>query len=132
MSSALLTNFDGISVAIVDDDPRVRLVLEVALRDLNVSCLVFDNAFDLLRSFEKASPLCIFLDFILPQMTGLECVRSLRDQGYSRPVFMFSALYDPQLREQSLDAGADDFFLKSDFLRNLPSVLTRVRMCINA
>ena len=126
MSSSLLTNFDGLSAAIVDDDPRVRLVLEAALRDLNVTYLIFDNAFDLLRSLEQTSPACIFLDFILPQMTGLECVRSLRDQGYSKPVFIFSALYDLQLREQSLDAGADDFFLKADFFRDLPSILKRV------
>ena len=78
MSSVLLTNFDGLSVAIVDDDPRVRLVLEAALRDLNVTCFIFDNTFDLLRSLEQTSPSCVFLDFILPQMTGLECVRSLR------------------------------------------------------
>ena len=132
MSSVLSTNFDGLSAVFVDDDPRVRLVLEAALRDLNVSYVIFDDAFDLLRGLQQVSPSCIFLDFILPQMNGLECVRSLRAQGYSKPVFVFSALYDPELREQSLDAGADDFFLKSDLLENLPSVLTRVRMCIDA
>lgn len=126
MSFVFSPNTDGFVIAIVDDDPRVRLVLQAALHDLNVSSVIFDNAFDLLRSLKQLKPSCVFLDFILPQMTGLECVRSLRDKGYSEPVFMFSSLYDSELREQSLDAGADDFFLKADFFRDLPSILKRV------
>lgn len=126
MSSVSSANADDLVIAIVDDDPRVRLVLQAVLHDLNVSSVIFDNGYDLLRSLKQATPSCVFLDFILPQMTGLECVKSLRDQGYSKPVFMFSALYDAELREQSLDAGADDFFLKADFLRDFPSILRRV------
>ena len=126
MSSVSSANADDLVIAIVDVDPRVRLVLQAVLHDLNVSSVIFDNGYDLLRSLKQATPSCVFLDFILPQMTGLECVKSLRDQGYSKPVFMFSALYDAELREQSLDAGADDFFLKADFLRDFPSILRRV------
>lgn len=126
MSSVFSANADDLVIAIVDDDPRVRVVLKAVLHDLNVSSVIFDNGYDLLRSLKQATPSCVFLDFILPQMTGLECVKSLRDQGYSKPVFMFSALYDAELREQSLDAGADDFFLKADFLRDFPSILRRV------
>lgn len=126
MSSVSSANADDLVIAIVDDDPRVRVVLQAVLHDLNVSSVIFDNGYDLLRSLKQATPSCVFLDFILPQMTGLECVKSLRDQGYSKPVFMFSALYDAELREQSLDAGADDFFLKADFLRDFPSILRRV------
>lgn len=126
MSSVSSANSDDLVITIVDDDPRVRVVLQAVLHDLNVSSVIFDNGYDLLRSLKQATPSCVFLDFILPQMTGLECVKSLRDQGYSKPVFMFSALYDAELREQSLDAGADDFFLKADFLRDFPSILRRV------
>ena len=126
MSSVFSANADDLVIAIVDDDPRVRVVLQAVLHDLNVSSVIFDNGYDLLRSLKQATPSCVFLDFILPQMTGLECVKSLRDQGYSKPVFMFSALYDAELREQSLDAGADDFFLKADFLKDFPSILRRV------
>ena len=126
MSSVSSANADDLVIAIVDVDPRVRLLLQAVLHDLNVSSVIFDNGYDLLRSLKQATPSCVFLDFILPQMTGLECVKSLRDQGYSKPVFMFSALYDAELREQSLDAGADDFFLKADFLRDFPSILRRV------
>lgn len=126
MSSVSSANSDDLVIAIVDDDPRVRVVLKAVLHDLNVSSVIFDNGYDLLRSLKQATPSCVFLDFILPQMTGLECVKSLRDQGYLKPVFMFSALYDAELREQSLDAGADDFFLKADFLKDFPSILRRV------
>ena len=126
MSSVSSANSDDLVIAIVDDDPRVRVVLQAVLHDLNVSSVIFDNGYDLLRSLKQATPSCVFLDYILPQMTGLECVKSLRDQGYSKPVFMFSALYDAELREQSLDAGADDFFLKADFLKDFPSILRRV------
>jgi len=126
MSSVSLVDFEGLSVVIVDDDPKVRSVLKALLIDLNVSVIFFDNAFDFLRNIDRCESSLIFLDLILPQMTGIECVRCLRDKGYSKPVFIFSALYDLTLREQSLDAGADDFFLKADFFRDLPTILTRV------
>ena len=127
MSSILPIDCEGLSVVIVDDDPRIRALLKAELSDFNVTAVFFDNAFDLLRDFERYEPSCIFLDLILPQMTGIECISSLRDKGYAKPAFIFSALYDSTLREQSLRAGADDFFLKADFFKDLGSILMRVR-----
>ena len=111
-------------VLFADDDPRMRTLLTAELDDLNIPSISFDNAFDLLRDFQQYSPSFVFLDLLLPQMTGVECVKRLRMSGYKKPVFIVSALYDSGYRQKAFDAGADDFFLKSDFFRRLRFILS--------
>ena len=53
MSSILPVDCEGLSVVILDDDPRIRALLKAQLSDFNVTAGFFDNAFDLLRDFER-------------------------------------------------------------------------------
>ena len=113
-------------VLAVDDDPRMRSALQAEFDDLSINSLLFDNAFDLLRAFPNHSPSCIFLDLILPQMNGIECLKQLRRLGCKAPIVIFTALYDPEMRQEALDSGADRFLLKADFFKELPSILEGV------
>jgi len=117
---------ESASVMVVDDDPRMRSALEAEFEDMDISSSLFDNAFDLLRAFcDHQPPSCIFLDLILPQMNGIECAKQLRSLGYTNPIIIFSALYDPEMRQKALDSGANDYLLKADFFKNLPLILQR-------
>lgn len=110
----------------VDDDPRMRSALQAEFDDLSINSLLFDNAFDLLRSYPSHSPSFIFLDLILPQMNGIECLKRLRSLGYNKSIIIFTALYDPEMRREALESGADKFLLKADFFKELPAILEGV------
>lgn len=66
----------------------------------------------------------LILDWMLPERSGLEICRSLRQQGKSTPVLFLTAKDTLDDRVQGLDAGADDYLVKPFELREL---LARVR-----
>ncbi len=66
----------------------------------------------------------IILDVMLPDMTGFELCRKLREAGNFTPVLMLTALDSTQDRVTGLEVGADDYLVKPFELTEL---LARVR-----
>jgi two-component system OmpR family response regulator len=54
----------------------------------------------------------VILDRMLPDLTGVEVVRRLREAGVAAPVLMLSALGRAENRVEGLDAGVDDYMAK--------------------
>lgn len=86
---------------------------------------------DVSHSGEEGSKLAIaghydllILDWMLPQISGLEICRRLRSQGDATPVLFLTAKDTLDDRVEGLDAGADDYLIKPFELREL---LARVR-----
>ncbi len=66
----------------------------------------------------------IILDVMLPDMTGFELCRKLRESGNFTPVLMLTALDSTTDRVTGLEVGADDYLIKPFDLNEL---LARVR-----
>lgn len=66
----------------------------------------------------------MILDWMLPEMSGLEICREVRSQGTQTPVMFLTAKDTLDDRVEGLDAGADDYLVKPFELREL---LARVR-----
>ena len=60
----------------------------------------------------KPSYDCIVLDIMLPKMSGLEILRTIRTRGVKTPVIMLSALNEVDDKIRGLDCGADDYLAK--------------------
>ena len=54
----------------------------------------------------------VILDVMLPDRTGLDFSRSLRQAGYAGPILMLTALGTTKDKVRGLDAGADDYLTK--------------------
>ena len=71
----------------------------------------------------------LVLDVMLPDMTGIELCRSLRESGIFTPVLMLTALDSTEDRVRGLEAGADDYVAKpfalSELLARVRSLLRR-------
>jgi len=52
------------------------------------------------------------IDVMLPEMTGFEICRRIREQGLSLPVLLLTARDAVEDRVKGLDAGADDYLIK--------------------
>ncbi|HEX5184291.1 MAG TPA: response regulator transcription factor [Allosphingosinicella sp.] len=114
----------GLTLLYVEDDPRmaeavVRATAEAGHRlDWTAS-----GADGLARA--AAGPFdVIILDRMLPDMSGMEIVKRLREAGVAAPVLMLSALGRAENRIEGLDAGADDYMAKPF---DPPELLARVR-----
>lgn len=54
----------------------------------------------------------IILDIMLPGMSGLEILRSIRDAGKNVPILLLTAKDDTKDKVQGLNMGADDYLVK--------------------
>lgn len=55
---------------------------------------------------------CIVLDIMLPQLSGLEILKTIRHRGIKTPVIMLSALSEVEDKVRGLESGADDYLAK--------------------
>ncbi len=54
----------------------------------------------------------IVLDLMLPERDGLDVLRSLRSDGFTKPILILTARDGVEDRVQGLDSGADDYLAK--------------------
>ena len=112
-------------MAIVDDDPRIQELLGAELTDLNQPHCRYSSADALLSDINNSQPALIFLDVLMPGMNGMECLKQLRQKGYSGAVVMFSALNDGELQQQAEQAGANGWVLKAALFDDVETILRR-------
>lgn len=55
---------------------------------------------------------CLVLDIMLPKLSGLEILQTVRRRGINTPVIMLSALAEVDDKVHALEAGADDYLAK--------------------
>jgi DNA-binding response OmpR family regulator len=95
-------------------------------RDLEAEGYILFHAADglqALRLFQQHQPDIVILDWMLPQMDGLEVLRQIRTQS-PVPVLMLTARSDEFDRVLGLEVGADDYLVKPFSMREL---IARVR-----
>src|SRR5579884_3231936 len=114
----------GMDVLVVEDDPRIARVVERALTDKGHKVEVAFDGLSGLTSAERGTHDLVVLDWMLPEMDGLEVARELRRQRVRTPILMLTARDAVPDRVRGLDAGADDYLVKPFALDEL---LARVR-----
>ena len=67
----------------------------------------------------------IILDVMLPDQNGIDAARHIRQDGYSGPLLMLTALGGTKDKIRGLDAGADDYLTKPFSPRDLVARLPR-------
>lgn len=102
----------GVRILIVEDEPRLREMMERTLRREGYEVdAVGDGAEGCDRAAAGAHDL-ILLDVMLPTMSGLEISMRLRRKGVRTPILMLTARDAVDDRVAGLDAGADDYLVK--------------------
>ena len=99
-------------VLVVEDDPKLAAVLRQGLKEHGFAV---DVARDGNRGLEMALATAydaILLDVMLPEKSGFDLLRQLRDRGRTAPVLMLSARSAVDDRVRGLDLGADDYLAK--------------------
>jgi DNA-binding response OmpR family regulator len=112
-------------VAVVDDDPRIRTLLQEELEDEGIDANLCASGLELFQLLESQTIDLIFLDLMMPEMDGMECLRRLREIDYQGRVVLVTALNDDSKRREAMEAGSDDYILKPDLFDRLPILLQR-------
>jgi len=98
-------------VLVIDDEPPIRKLLRMGLSTQGYEILEAPNgktALDLLTQ----NPDLIILDLGLPDIQGIELLRTIRSRNDSVPIVILSSRGDEAGKVRALDLGADDFVTK--------------------
>ena len=99
------------TILIVDDEPLIRRLLRVSLDAAGYEVNEADNGRLCLTKVATHAPDAIILDLGLPDLSGLEVLRQLREWTQV-PVLVLTVLKAKSDKVAALDAGADDYLTK--------------------
>ena len=99
------------TILIVDDEPRIRLVVRGALDEDDMRILEAATGHDAITRAQAERPDLVILDLGLPDMTGLAVCERLRDTT-GAPILVLSARHSEDEKALLLDHGADDYVTK--------------------
>jgi two-component system, OmpR family, phosphate regulon response regulator OmpR len=102
---------DAAHILIVDDDKRIRELLNRYLMEQGFRITVAGDAKEARRKLESLDFDLIIMDVMMPGETGLSLTKSLRDR-HNVPIIMLTALAESSSRIDGLEAGADDYLAK--------------------
>lgn len=102
-------------ILLVDDESDLLQTLAYSLQKEGFLTKLAETGADAIaRASEAPVPDLIILDLMLPDMTGLDVCRTLRQKESTRevPVVMLTARGEEQARVSGFEAGADDYVVK--------------------
>jgi two-component system, LuxR family, response regulator FixJ len=100
------------AVYVIDDDDAVRESLEFLLRSANFKVTTFDSAAAFLRSLPQIPFGCIITDVRMPDLSGIDLLRRLKDLNIRMPVIVVTGQGDVPIAVEAMKLGAADFFEK--------------------
>jgi two-component system phosphate regulon response regulator PhoB len=101
-------------VLIVEDEPAQREVLAYNLQAQGFAVRQADNGEEALLMVTEDMPDLIVLDWMLPNVSGIEVCRRLKTRSETRalPIIMLSARSEEVDLVRGLETGADDYMVK--------------------
>ena len=118
-----LARSPGTQVLVVDDEPRIRRFVRVALEQNGWDVLDAANGADAVDVAREQNPDLILLDINLPDLDDFEVLGRIREFA-DTPVIMLTGRDSEADRVTGLDLGADDYVVKPFGVREL---MARVR-----
>ena len=105
---------DQPTVLLVEDEPAQREVLAYNLEAEGFTVARAENGEEALMLVDEVGPDLIVLDWMLPNVSGIEVCRRLKTRAETRdvPIIMLSARSEEVDRVRGLETGADDYVIK--------------------
>lgn len=99
-------------ILVVEDEPKLNELIVKKLKSQGYSVDACLNGRDALDYFSCAEYDVVVLDIMLPGISGLEILRTIRGRGDDTPVLFLTAKDSIEDRVNGLDRGADDYLVK--------------------
>ena len=99
-------------ILIIDDDPASTDLFTLMLQQsITAEVITANSSNEGIAMSRKYQPDLIMLNLMMPVMNGIDVCREIR-KFYHRPILVLSAINQPELIANALDAGADDCLCK--------------------
>lgn len=118
-------------IMIVDDDPNIRELTGVFLRNAGFETMEAVDGLDALAKLESARVDLFIIDIMMPRMDGWELCRELRE-SYDLPILMLTAKGETSQKVKGFQLGTDDYLVKPfeppELVERVKALLKRYRI----
>lgn len=114
------------SILIVEDEQAIALLIKYNLEKAGYETICVSKGNLVLPEVEKNNPSLILLDWMLPEISGLELCKIIRNnpEHKNTPIIMLTAKGQEEDKVAGLSAGADDYVTKPF---SVPELLARIQ-----
>src|SRR5258707_654216 len=99
-------------VLVIDDEADIRESLETLLSIEGYSVDLAQNGTEGLRALESKGYDLVLLDLMMPDRSGMEVLREVRERDTETPIFLITAYGSVEAAVEALKSGANDYFSK--------------------
>ncbi len=123
-----MTMTEGKRLLLVEDEEAIREMLSFSLKRSGFEVETAEDVAVARRRLADRLPDLIILDWMLPDVSGVEFARALKKDEATRelPIIMLTARVEEDDKVRGLDAGADDYMTKPFSPRELVARITAV------
>jgi two-component system OmpR family response regulator len=119
-------------ILIVDDDPFIRKLIQVSLRNEGFVLWDCTNGKEALELLERTSVELVILDIMMPSMDGWELCAELRQLYADLPLLMLTAKSESSDKVRGFQLGVDDYLVKPfdpmELVMRVKALLKRYRI----
>ena len=117
------------SVLVVDDDPLVRDLLVQFLSLRGYRTLGVKDGYEALRVVEEAAPDLVLLDMVMPGLSGIDVLKTLREKEYLGGVIIMTGSHNEEMLEEAWALGPQEVLGKPIALDRLLTAIQLVLVC---
>lgn len=97
----------------IDDNSNNLLMVEALSAKIELNVTSFTNPLEALNYTKENNYDIIVIDYMMPEMTGIDFIHKFREFDDTTPIIMITAVADdPKVQIKALEAGATDFLAK--------------------
>jgi len=113
-------------VLVIDDSVTNQVLVEALLGEEGIKVVTVSNATDAYRLIDKELPSLILLDLLMPNVTGIDFLKTIRqnERVNTVPIFIVTAANTEFYRNQCEMLGVQEFFPKPV---DIPLLVKRVK-----
>ena len=94
-------------ILIIDDDMTALDIVDFLFEDKGFEVVRRADGQSAVECVEEVQPHIILVDLMMPKMSGQETVRLIRQKGIKMPIVAFTAIDDPEVHQEAMDAGCN-------------------------
>ncbi len=114
-------------ILVVDDEESIRLLYQEELQDQGYEVILAGDADEAIIKFTEMSPHLVILDIKMPGLSGIDLLRTLREQSRDVPIILSTAYGE---YKQNFETWASDaYVVKSANLDGLISKIQEILSC---
>ncbi len=120
-----MTVMDTKRILVVDDEAKMRRLLELSLKGLGHEVVQAEDGESALAAFDTMPFDLVLTDLRMPRLDGMGLLRALRERGEDVPVIVLTAYATVESAIEAMKLGATDYMIRPLEMKDMELAVTR-------